>query len=449
MPRDPRKNRILGDRCAICPRCGYGRRYLVGVTMPADDGVPRLRHAARGGVLRVRRDDRVGDAGRLPRLRHAAAARRAVRHRRSGARPSRRPRRSSTTSALGRWRTEDAAALDAVGGALEGVRDLCLVALAAAPETVSVPPRAGDERHVAAPRGRPGRAAPWRHAKPPPGSSSRGPAPCRAAPAASRRGWRRPCRPPWRPASSSPRRRGLRELVAQRAEAARRHDHVPGAAGGLVERRTGRPRRAELRGLRVDLLLGRGDACGRAGRAARTLQNTPATFAGVFAAVASARNAAIGCVTPLQRGRGRRPSRRAARRPPRPRPPGRPSSKPVGELAQQRLRRWASVPCRPPAGEARAGTSAAPVPISRAERLQIGRRRPGSSAAPGGGRATVVAGDRRGLRAARVAAGGEQPGQRERDEARPRRAELGRRPTRRRCRSRLRRSAVPARRTAR
>jgi hypothetical protein len=40
MPRDPRKNRILGDRCAICPRCGYGRRYLVGVTMPADEGCP-------------------------------------------------------------------------------------------------------------------------------------------------------------------------------------------------------------------------------------------------------------------------------------------------------------------------------------------------------------------------------------------------------------------------
>jgi predicted RNA-binding Zn-ribbon protein involved in translation (DUF1610 family) len=40
MPRDPRKTRILGDRCAICPRCGYGRRYLVGVTMPADAQCP-------------------------------------------------------------------------------------------------------------------------------------------------------------------------------------------------------------------------------------------------------------------------------------------------------------------------------------------------------------------------------------------------------------------------
>ena len=40
MPRDPRKNRILGDRCAICPHCGYGRRYLVGVTMPDDDKCP-------------------------------------------------------------------------------------------------------------------------------------------------------------------------------------------------------------------------------------------------------------------------------------------------------------------------------------------------------------------------------------------------------------------------
>lgn len=40
VPRDPRKNRILGDRCAICPRCGYGRRYLVGVTAPAGEACP-------------------------------------------------------------------------------------------------------------------------------------------------------------------------------------------------------------------------------------------------------------------------------------------------------------------------------------------------------------------------------------------------------------------------
>jgi len=40
VPRDPRKNRILGDRCAICPRCGYGRRYLVGVTVPAHERCP-------------------------------------------------------------------------------------------------------------------------------------------------------------------------------------------------------------------------------------------------------------------------------------------------------------------------------------------------------------------------------------------------------------------------
>ncbi len=25
-----RKNRILGDRCAICPTCGFGRRYMLG-----------------------------------------------------------------------------------------------------------------------------------------------------------------------------------------------------------------------------------------------------------------------------------------------------------------------------------------------------------------------------------------------------------------------------------
>ena len=40
MPRDPRKNRILGDRCAICPRCGYGRRYLTGVTTPESEACP-------------------------------------------------------------------------------------------------------------------------------------------------------------------------------------------------------------------------------------------------------------------------------------------------------------------------------------------------------------------------------------------------------------------------
>jgi len=40
VPRDPRKNLILGDRCAICPRCGHTRRYLEGVTVPADDVCP-------------------------------------------------------------------------------------------------------------------------------------------------------------------------------------------------------------------------------------------------------------------------------------------------------------------------------------------------------------------------------------------------------------------------
>jgi predicted RNA-binding Zn-ribbon protein involved in translation (DUF1610 family) len=40
MPRDSRKSRILGDRCAICPRCGFGRRYLTGVTMPESDDCP-------------------------------------------------------------------------------------------------------------------------------------------------------------------------------------------------------------------------------------------------------------------------------------------------------------------------------------------------------------------------------------------------------------------------
>jgi hypothetical protein len=40
VPRDPRKNRILGDRCAICPRCGFGRRYLTGVTEPASEACP-------------------------------------------------------------------------------------------------------------------------------------------------------------------------------------------------------------------------------------------------------------------------------------------------------------------------------------------------------------------------------------------------------------------------
>ena len=45
MPRDPRKNRILGDRCAICPRCGFGRRYLVGVTLPDTNNCPDCGHA--------------------------------------------------------------------------------------------------------------------------------------------------------------------------------------------------------------------------------------------------------------------------------------------------------------------------------------------------------------------------------------------------------------------
>jgi predicted amidophosphoribosyltransferase len=40
VPRDPRKNLILGDRCAICPRCGHARRYLRGVTSPADERCP-------------------------------------------------------------------------------------------------------------------------------------------------------------------------------------------------------------------------------------------------------------------------------------------------------------------------------------------------------------------------------------------------------------------------
>jgi hypothetical protein len=37
---DPRKKRILGDRCAICSRCGFGRRYLTGVSDPADQRCP-------------------------------------------------------------------------------------------------------------------------------------------------------------------------------------------------------------------------------------------------------------------------------------------------------------------------------------------------------------------------------------------------------------------------
>ncbi len=40
MARDSRKSRILGDRCAICPRCGFGRRYLVGVTDVDDPACP-------------------------------------------------------------------------------------------------------------------------------------------------------------------------------------------------------------------------------------------------------------------------------------------------------------------------------------------------------------------------------------------------------------------------
>jgi hypothetical protein len=40
VARDSRKSRILGDRCAVCPRCGFGRRYLSGVTMPESDACP-------------------------------------------------------------------------------------------------------------------------------------------------------------------------------------------------------------------------------------------------------------------------------------------------------------------------------------------------------------------------------------------------------------------------
>ncbi len=38
--RDPRKKSILGDSCAICPTCGYARRYLAGVTRPATEACP-------------------------------------------------------------------------------------------------------------------------------------------------------------------------------------------------------------------------------------------------------------------------------------------------------------------------------------------------------------------------------------------------------------------------
>jgi len=40
VPRDPRKNLILGDRCAICPACGHARRYLEGVTSPSEEACP-------------------------------------------------------------------------------------------------------------------------------------------------------------------------------------------------------------------------------------------------------------------------------------------------------------------------------------------------------------------------------------------------------------------------
>jgi predicted amidophosphoribosyltransferase len=40
MPRDPRRSRILGDRCALCPRCGFVQRYLDGVTAPAGEACP-------------------------------------------------------------------------------------------------------------------------------------------------------------------------------------------------------------------------------------------------------------------------------------------------------------------------------------------------------------------------------------------------------------------------
>jgi hypothetical protein len=39
MP-DDRKNRILGDRTVVCPRCGFARRYLIGTTAVDDDTCP-------------------------------------------------------------------------------------------------------------------------------------------------------------------------------------------------------------------------------------------------------------------------------------------------------------------------------------------------------------------------------------------------------------------------
>ena len=37
---DDRKNRILGDRTVVCPRCGFARRYLAGTTSVDDDTCP-------------------------------------------------------------------------------------------------------------------------------------------------------------------------------------------------------------------------------------------------------------------------------------------------------------------------------------------------------------------------------------------------------------------------
>ncbi len=153
--------------------------------------VPRLRSAAGRRVPGVRRDDRVGDAGRLPRLRHAAAARRSCSARRSAARPSRpatplvEQRHLSPGARAQKFRTplaltRSAARLKASGSALEP--------LAVAPRDAALAPRAGHQRHVGAPRASASCAARWRRRDTPAGlpDARPGPMPLRTCSIAAR-----------------------------------------------------------------------------------------------------------------------------------------------------------------------------------------------------------------------------------------------------------------------
>ena len=215
---------------------GFGRRYLVGVTMPADEACPDcgtmlvVECPACGETIEsvMQVDCRACGAPLRP---AGAVRRRDPAQGRAAGHADRRQRQCLGTERL---ELQDAAALDAVGGALECVRDLRLVALAVGSGNGLLPATSGRPGPCTAPPGRPGRGAPW------PLRDTAGRirlrqcrSRCRSAPGAWTRGSRRPRRPPWWPASSWRPRQG-RELVAEGAHAAGCDDDVPGAPGGFV-----------------------------------------------------------------------------------------------------------------------------------------------------------------------------------------------------------------------